>query len=210
LDILDVHACAMSGDAPARPPPPGMPEMDDYAKSLLGKLDAIGMAPGIAAVEQVPELDKLAVKSIGTGSSTGIRLVDIVDPADAALARSDYAKALIAADRRLLRFAPGEKGARAAPSILKLSRVLGAMTDEMKMPPLSSASGGSSTGSTTSYVVSQSEEERGFSVPTYSLDEVKSQSGVLVTMYNAKLTPNSLPSVAKMKKVCYWVRQERS
>eukprot|EP00966_Prymnesium_polylepis_P247863 5731453-Prymnesium_polylepis.1 len=46
----------------------------------------------------------------------------------------------------------------------------------------------------TSYVVTQSEEERAFSLPTYTIEEATKQRAVLVKLHNLRVRPFLTPS----------------
>lgn len=57
-------------------------------------------------------------------------------------------------------------------------------------------------------MVTQTEEERGFTLPTYSADDVKRQKKNVQLMSNVRVRAHGLPALASMKKVAYWVKTE--
>mmetsp|Transcript_34671 Transcript_34671/g.86212 ORF Transcript_34671/g.86212 Transcript_34671/m.86212 type:complete len:305 (+) Transcript_34671:451-1365(+) len=65
------------------------------------------------------------------------------------------------------------------------------------------------SGSSTAYVVTQTEEERGFSLPSLGSEDIKRQKTVLSHMYNMRATKaHNMPTIAGMRRIAYWVKNE--
>ncbi|KAL1496566.1 hypothetical protein AB1Y20_014172 [Prymnesium parvum] len=64
-------------------------------------------------------------------------------------------------------------------------------------------------GDSTSYVVTQTEEERGFSLPSLGSEDIKRQKNVLSHMYNMHATnAHNMPTIAGMRRIAYWVKNK--
>ncbi|KAL1511769.1 hypothetical protein AB1Y20_005055 [Prymnesium parvum] len=134
-------------------------------------------------------LTLVVLKSFGLGSSSGVRLVDCKTATEATTERLLVARELVALDAKWIAEAAGTSEA-----------------DKARNAGPAGAAGGPGV---TSYVVTQTEEERGFTLPAFDADEIKRQKGVLVQMYNIQSTrAHCMPSLAGMKKIAYWVRNE--
>ncbi|KAL1525240.1 hypothetical protein AB1Y20_020107 [Prymnesium parvum] len=63
--------------------------------------------------------------------------------------------------------------------------------------------------SSTAFVVTQTEEERGFSLPSLGAEDIKRQKTVLSHMYNMRATKaHNMPTLAGMRRIAYWVKNE--
>jgi hypothetical protein len=58
------------------------------------------------------------------------------------------------------------------------------------------------------YIVTQTEEERGFSLQSYDAEEAKRCKGIFLRLHNIKLLPHECASQPVQKKCAYWTRNE--
>ena len=108
--------------------------------------------------------------------------------------------------RRLRRLGLGDGEEQKRTAILGVERMLAAVMAALA----ESGAAGKDGSSTTSYVVTQTEEERGLTVPTYNADDVSGQKALLVRMYNHRMREHELATLPSMKKIVYRVKKEGS
>lgn len=179
------------------------------AMELLDAAKAASLLPAIAAMEGVEKLTAIVLRSLGMGSSSGMRLVDCDSAAEATKERLLVANELVALDSRLGDGAFGATDAdRAKNTVLSVARLVSVLVDALKEKD-GDAAASKHGNNTTSYVVTQTEEERGFTLPAFGEDEIKKQKNVLGHMYNMRGTkPHNMPTLAGMRKIAYWVKNE--
>ena len=119
-------------------------------------------------------------------------------------------KELMKADARLVTaFGHGSTEADVRRSaVLAIGRIITAIVTAANRGTGSSVATGVAPTNQTSYVVTQTEEERGFTVPSYDADDVKRQLKVLSRMFNLRIRAHGLPSMGGMKKQAFWVQKE--
>ena len=133
-------------------------------------------------------------------------LFNCTDEAMVGKARQEMALLLISKDRRLRRLGVGDdKAAKNKSAVLAVARILAKLQLRLGQPGRGKTDGKDDS---TSYVVTQSEEERGFTIPSYDSDDVNRNRAVLQKMMNLRLRPFSLPSIGGFKKIAYWVKRE--
>jgi hypothetical protein len=133
-------------------------------------------------------------------------LFNCTDEAMVGKARQEMALLLISKDRRLRRLGVGDdKAAKNKSAVLAVARILAKLQLRLGQPGKGKTDGKDDS---TSYVVTQSEEERGFTIPSYDSDDVNRNRAVLQKMMNLRLRPFSLPSIGGFKKIAYWVKRE--
>jgi hypothetical protein len=156
-------------------------------------------------------LTKSVLKSTGLGSHPdAIILAECSTAAEAAACRNKIVEQLVKADSRLLRISKSlgkaRKAERAANSRVAVGRMLvtlmAALKDSEKPVEGAAATGGAN------YIVTQTEEERGFSLQTYDAEESKKCKGVLLKLHNIKLLPHECATQPVQKKCAYWARNE--
>lgn len=190
------------------PDPPPVATVTPEALALLDRVGASQLLAAIAALEGVGEVTSAVLRGLGMGSTSGLRLVDCTSAAEASGERLLVARELVALDGRLVEHAHGDSDAlRAKNAVLAVARLVADLVDALHAREREVEA---SSSATTSYVVSQSEEERGYSLTTYELNEVKRQKGVLIQMYNLHSASREgwLPTHAGMKRIAYWVKNE--
>lgn len=165
----------------------------------------------IAAMEGATKIDRTVIKSLGSGSPMGLLLSECTTAAEKEQARTAILAGLIATDKSLVRtFGHGEDvKERRRTSALALGRIVTAVVGAIATED--DAGSGASIGSkngVTSYVVTQTEEERGFSIPDLSNEDVKDKSALVEKMCGRKLRPHDIGSLPACKKVGYWVLEE--
>ena len=197
--------CAVTGDLHA--PLFLMSEMSGAA--LLKEVGGRRLAGAIKVVEG-SEVSLGVIQTLGLGVAPGIRLMDTSgDAALAATTRVAVATALYDADPgKLKKYSTLADGAeRKAAAILAIVRVLSLLTDRLRSLTLGLGNHQSVTaGLPTSYVVTQTEDERNFTLPAFGGDDMRDQRKVLKEMYNLRPTDHELPTLSQLKKIGYWVK----
>ena len=146
----------------------------------------------------------IVLQNMGLGTAAGHRLAS---ERHETKARAEMARAMYAADaRRLRRLGIGDGEEQKRTAILGVERMLAAVMAALA----ESGAVGKDGGTTTSYVVTQTEEERGLTVPTYNADDVSGQKALLVRMYNHRMREHELATLPSMKRIVYWVKKEGS
>jgi len=188
---------------------PSKPELDDQAKEILTEADAMKLGGAIKVVEGIKKCSLLVLLALGVGSKAGVVLSEVTDPTALGLARLEYAKELQGADERLEKLA----GSGAEMKKESLGVILRWLVN-IAILATQARSGGSSTSSSstpgTSYVTVQSEEDRGFSLNTYSAEDIKDAKGSLIKISNLRLKSHLLASMAVFKRVAYWIKMDGS
>ena len=190
----------------------------EVAKSIVKELEKHASATAveqlchaIAEMEGARKIDRMVIKSLGSGSAMGLLLSECTTAAEKEQARTAIVAGLIATDKSLVRtFGHGEDAKeRRRTSALALGRIVTAIVSTIAAEDEagSTASSGSKNG-VTSYVVTQTEEERGFSIPDLSNEDVKDKSALVEKMCGRKLRPHDIGSLPACKKVGYWVLEE--
>jgi hypothetical protein len=191
---------------------PSKPSKDEEARSLIGVAGAKRLERSIASIEGVGVLTKSVLASLGLGSTSGVRLIDVKMPKQYAKERTTYVAELVASDPALLkgRGVGGTTVEVKRSAVLEVCRLVDTLVGKANADDLPAAdcTADSASRSTTQFVVTQSEEERSFTVPTYGNDDVKRQKAVVASLYNKRLRAHYLPTVAQMKRIVYWYKVE--
>ena len=200
----------MAAPAPkARKAPPPVPDCDEEAQQLLTASNSTVLGPALSVCEGAA-LTKSVLRSTGLGCHPeGIMLMQCTTAAEAAACRKQIVEFLVRADPRLKRIADkvgkGKGKERTANSKVGVGRMLVSLMAslaESDRPDVAVASGGAN------YIVTQTEEERGFSLQSYDFEESKKCKGVLLRLHNIKLLTHECASQPVQKKCAYWARSE--
>ena len=181
------------------------------AKELLVAADARELTKAIAKLESVTEVTVSVLEGLGMGCPDGVRLLDCSTAEESTWARNEVAKALLAEDKRLRTlFGVGKTSeARARSALLAVGRKLVSLVKAIR----GSWTAGGNTGGTngngqSTYVFTENEEERSFTMLHYDQGTVKAQEEILLKMYFIELRPFEKPGHAQLKKTAYWVKNE--
>ena len=138
-------------------------------------------------------------------------LLDCSTAEESTWARNEVAKALLAEDTKLRTlFGVGKNAeARARSALLAVGRKLVGLVKAIR----GSWAAGGNTGGTngngqSTYVFTENEEERSFTMLHYDQGTVKAQEEILLKMYFIELRPFEKPGHAQLKKTTYWVKNE--
>jgi hypothetical protein len=187
-----------------------VPDCDEEAQRLLGASDSTLLGPAISVCEAAG-LTKSVLRGIGIGSHPdGIMLLQCTTAAEAAACRKKIVDHLVAADQSLAKIAPplgaAKKAERTANSKVTVGRMLvslmSSLTESDRVNAPAVPPGGAN------YIVTQTEEERGFSLQSYDAEEAKTFKGLLLRLHNIKLLPHECASQPTQKKCAYWARNE--
>ena len=183
------------------------------AKELLVAADARELTKAIAKLESVTEVTVSVLEGLGMGCPDGVRLLDCSTAEESTWARNEVAKALLAEDKKLRTlFGVGKTAeVRARSALLAVGRKLVSLVKAIR----GSWTAGGNTGGTngngqSTYVFTENEEERSFTMLHYDHGTVKAQEEVLNKMYYIELRPFEKPGHAQLKKTAYWVKTEGS
>lgn len=180
----------------------------DDAAALMTKTETYVLTKAIGLVEGARLVDKNVLSSLGLGLADCDRLRDIAGSALGPM-REKYAEALVSADPNLwglgvMEGNDDDEVKRVA--LLTVARMVAAIVDETLKPTADLK--GTSAGGLTSYVVTQTEEERSFTLPTWDNANTTNGRNVLIVLHNIRLRPHKLPTLAGMRKVAFWPRNE--
>ena len=189
---------------------------------FMTKLGAEELAEGICRMEGVKCVTFSVLYNLGMGTDCGMRLADCDTPKKKAQVRSEIATTLLSMDSTLLKLghsSTGDVNELKRSALLGLTRLAGTVVEaivtrnQAKAAAVVGAGAGGTParagdGGNVNYVVTQSEEERGFTVPDYGNDTVKKQKELVAAIYNLVIRPSHLPGTGGMKKVAYWVTKE--
>ena len=147
----------------------------DDAAALMTKTETYVLTKAIGLVEGARLVDKNVLSSLGLGLADCDRLRDIAGSALGPM-REKYAEALVSADPNLwglgvMEGNDDDEVKRVA--LLTVARMVAAIVDETLKPTADLK--GTSAGGLTSYVVTQTEEERSFTLSTW--DNVDTSKG---------------------------------
>jgi hypothetical protein len=183
------------------------------AKEILIAADARDLTKAIAKLESVTEITMAVLEGLGMGCPDGVRLLDCSTAEESTWARNEVAKALLQEDKKLRSvYGTGKDAAakarsallavgRKLVSLVKLIRESWAAGDKQNVN--SNGGNGQST-----YVFTENEEERSFTMLHYDQGTVKAQEEVLLKMYYIELRPFEKPAHAQLKKTAYRVKNE--
>ena len=180
-----------------------VPTMSAEARLVLHRAGAEYLAPAIAAAECVATLDLKVLKCMGMRSSASSQLI-LVRMSGELLATLVTAIAghLMDKDKTLRKLVDSDdKTERTAGSLLIITRDLAMLVDALFS---ASHDGGDDK---TSYVVTQTEEERGMTMPRFNNDDVTKALTLLKSMYNMRVRKHQLSSLKDFKKVAYYTNE---
>jgi hypothetical protein len=186
-------------------------EVDPDARKLLDAAGGLQLARAIARVEGLASVSLIGIAHLGLGTPSGIMLKDCVGGQECADAVREISIELIKRDKRL----PGmlsdkdTEEKRFGQALLVVCRLVRVLVDAAR-PGRPQVAAGGGAGEGPAYITTMSEEERGYSIPTYNTEEMKGQMLVLNRMYNVRLRPYEVGSVGALKKLMYWVKVEWS
>ena len=188
-----------------------LPPMTAAVKARLESISyALDALPAICAIEGVDEVTTESLELLGIGGSGGVVLMDCVDPEAAARHRLLYSKALITQDAKLIGIAGGDSDASKRKNTeMALCRMLAGLARSVMKSQAAEATPVQTAG-TTAYVTMQTEEERGYSLTEYTSTDVKEARAVLIKMNNLIIRGHLVAAIGLLKKVGYWVKNERS
>ena len=166
------------------------------------------MVDAICALEGVKEIDMTVLRSIGLGSTAGVRLLDCVTCEEKAKYRQAYVTELIALDPSLAKLAAGKKASeRRMNSVKELARRVASLCDHLKKKDeLSEAP---TPARNTLTVVTQSEEDRETTLTSLDVASVTAKRELCKDMYNLRVQPHEMAPVNQLKRVGYWVVTEQ-
>ena len=183
------------------------------AKEMLIAAGARDLTKAIAKLESVNELTVAVLEGLGMGCPDGVRLLDCSTAEESTWARNEVASALLKEDARLrvLYGIGNDAAAKARSALLAVGRKLVSLVQLIRE---SRAEGGKPTANPnggngqSTYVFTENEEERSFTMLHYDQGMVKAQEEVLLKMYYIELRPFEKPGHAQLKKTAYWVKNE--
>ena len=187
-------------------------DMTAEAEAILDSCEALALGVGIAMIEGVSEVTKPVLECLGFGSPSGLRLADLTSPDTMATHRSEYVVALLTADTELWDiYGDSSSGAdeHTRTAHLAVARLVAAVVEKVKaanVPTPANETKGSAA--VTSYVVTQSEEDRAFSFEGYTMADTTRLRDVLVKLHNIKVRPFYTPKIGVMKNIAYWLKVE--
>ena len=186
---------------------PPAPDCDDEAQLLLDVSGSTALGAALSVCE-ASDLTKAVLKSIGLGCHPlGIMLSQCTSAAEAADCRNEIGKHLMRADRRLDKLAGGTpSAARTANSLVAVGRMLVGLMAALAAADVPDEKK-DGTGDT-KYIVTQTEEERGFSLQAYDAEESKKGQAKLLKLHNIRLLPHECAAQPQQKKCAYWARNE--
>ena len=193
---------------------PALPKLDEDADWICGtarsgSISAKALIRAVAALEGVTEITIETIRNLGLGTPSMKRLADCWAADERADCRMEIATALARLDTALLRLVPNpDKVQRRRNSMLMIARLVEELVALAHAPDETGGGGGDGGDGRTSYLVTQSEEERSYSLPSYDADDVARQKMVLAQMYNIRVRVNDLPGIGVIKKAAYWVKKE--
>ena len=187
-------------------------DMTSGAETILDACEALTLANGIASIEGVAEVTVSVLECLGFGSPSGVRLADITSPDTMAERRAEYVVSLLDQDPSLWDvYGNSEDGdaEHVRTAHLAIARLVAAIVEKVKeaKTPAPTVETKSSTG-LTSYVVTQSEEDRAYSYSAYTIEDSTRLRGVLVKLHNMKVRPFYTPKIGSMKNLAYWLKVE--
>ena len=166
------------------------------------------MVDALCALEGVKELDMTVLKSIGLGSTAGVRLLDCVTCEEKAKYRQAYVTELIALDPSLAKLATGKKASeRRMNSVKELARRVASLCDHLKK--LDEPSEAPTPARSTLTVVTQSEEDRETTLTSLDAASVTARRELCKEMYNLRVQPHEMAPVNQLKRIGYWVVTEQ-
>ena len=198
--------------APKRVKPmPPVPECNSEAQAFLTASDSTILGPALSVCEGAA-LTKGVLLGTGLGCHPdGIILAQCSTAAEAAACRKEIIDALVAADYRLTRIAKplgkDKREDRTSNSKVAVGRMLVSLMTALKEADVKATEVSGSVGGA-NYIVTQTEEERGFSLQTYDSEESKKCKAILLRLHNIKLLPHEMASQPVQKKCAYWARNE--
>ena len=191
---------AAVGTHPSVRAPPGM---TNEAAELLDSANATALAWAIAEMEGVKEITTCTLANLGLGTTSGIAICDCTTGQEKADARKEVVTALLALDKglpRRLSTAP-KLADRRAEAAVQVNQMVAATVRLATSAPPPKKEG-------PAYILTQSEEERNYSVQTMDTTEMKELCKTLAGMQNIRLLGHELGTVSKLKKVMYWTKIE--
>ena len=206
----------MAPPAAERQKPPALPAATVTSEALarLQRAHAEVLADVLMWHEGALVLDDEVLKSIGSGTAAGLRLIDCTSAEEIGKHRDAVAIRLLWRDRRLLKLVPKDLGyakeERKRLLMLAVGRMVLAIMDTFKMGAgaVVAVPGGGMVHGTTVYTIAAKEGEMNYALPAYSTKEVKSQMELVGLMYSLRLRTHALPTAGVFKKLAYWITDQ--
>ena len=187
---------------------PSMPDVALDAAPIVKAHKVTKLLRAIGLVERVSVVDIAVLKMLGAGTSSGTALSECTTAKEKADSRKEIVAALLAADPGLLAKLGGDESDESVRGEVAAKAAARLVAAVVEAATAGAGTGGDDPHSVTNYVVTQTEEERGYTVPSYDADDVRRQKAVIDKMHNLKMRPHELPTLGQLKKIRYWVVNE--
>ena len=182
------------------------------AETILDAAEALRLGLGISKVEGAKIISKAVLENLGLGAAFGQRLSGLKSEKKRAEKIIVYVAELLSHDTTLWDVygdSTGTADEHRRTTHLELARLVSTIVDHlMAVANVSATIVPKAPENNTSYVVTQSEEERAFSLTTYTIEEATKQRGVLVKLHNLRVRPFLTPSIGALKNLGYWLKVE--
>ena len=154
-------------------------------------------------MEGVKEINTCTLANLGLGTTSGIAIGDCTSGKEKAVARKEVVTALLALDKGLpRRLSDAPKAVdRKAEAAVQVNQMIAATVRLATSAPPPKKEG-------PAYILTQSEEERNYSVQSLDTTEMKELCKTVAAMQNIRLRGHELGTVSNLKKVMYWTKIE--
>ena len=188
--------------------------IDEDCKEIMKATGTMVLVKAIKRTEGVQTISLRVLRGLGLSTTSGTCLLDCTTAADSAASRKEIAQALMQADSGLKTLAPemeiGEQEAtRMRNSLVEITRGLADLMNRLRSTSSSSDSATGQPG-VTSFVVTQTEEERGSTLTSLTIDDVKKKYKEVSRLYNIRMRQHEKIKHSMMKRVGHWVKNEGS
>ena len=190
--------------------------VDNRARGVLELADAVGLAEAFLVIEEAAQLDINVLANLGMGACGTMVRDYLGEPAKRTKVLDDVSTSLCSlkpVPAYIKGLGVGKTGdEKRRTRRLSLHRKLLAVVEGA----LRAQQGGSIAPTATSpappvgptYVVTQTEDERGQTLSGYDMSELKAQRKALYKLCMLKIWSHELPKLSLMKRVGYWVKEE--
>jgi hypothetical protein len=189
-----------------------MVDMTAEAEKIMDAVEALRLGLGISKVEGAKLVGKAVLENLGLGATFGQRLSGLKNEKKRADKTITYVSELLTADATLWDVYGDNTGGvdeHKRTAHLEIARIVTTIVDQfMVAAKVGATIVPTVPDNNTSYVVTQSEEERAFSLPTYTIEEASKQRAVLVKLHNLRVRPFLTPSIGALKNLGYWLKVE--
>ena len=173
------------------------------AKEILEKADGMALKDAIGELEGATEVTVTVLACLGSGTAKGKMIRSCKDADDEVATRVAIVKRLLEIDTRLVRIVPKQsnKLERARLAGLELGRRVTTLVDKA----IRSLGGGGGVG-TDGSITLVNEDEKSYTMSSYTVDEMKDQLRLLRKMYNITVRQHELPTLSGLKKIVYAIK----